>query len=149
MSTERKKNKGTGLRALAELFLLAKRLEKATAVSEEAQTEIMYGLPGIFSFALCSGGRSVRLIKEGNAFRIMKLSEKSDILTSVFFDDPKTLTSVATGRKTIFKALSEGRVSYKGAVGFFTTVMRVFYVADKLRLSDKKRGALYGDDAER
>jgi len=149
MSAVTKKNRGIWLRANVELLRIAKRLVRVTETSEDAQKDVMYSLPGIFALELCAGKNRIRLIKEGNALRIMKKTEKSDILTSIVFEDENVLSRVAANRATAATALSEGRVSYCGTSKHFSAIMRIFYVSDKLFLSDAKWSALYGDGAKR
>lgn len=148
-SVTTKKNRGIRLRTSVDLLLVAGRLVRATERSEDAQKDVMYSLPGIFAFALCAGKNRICLIKEGNAFRIMKKAEKSEVLTVIEFEDASVLSRIAVRRITAAKALSEGRTSYRGISKYASVIMRVFYAADKLFLSDAKWIALYGEDAKR
>ena len=148
-SANTKKNSGMWLRANVELLCIARRLVRATEKSAEAQKDVMYSLPGIFAFELSADKKCVRLIKEGNTFRIMKKTEKSEVLASVVFEDAGVLSRIRSEDVTAAKALSEGRISYRGISKYASAILRVFYAADKLFLSDAKWCALYGDGSKR
>ncbi|MBP5405347.1 MAG: hypothetical protein J6Y74_05340 [Clostridia bacterium] len=122
----------------------AEALVFATQHSDAAKAEVLYGLPGVFSMSLQAGGKSLRLIKEGDSFRILKSSEISDVLLSIRLEDRGAEEDIIEGRASLAKLFSEGRVTYRGSGKSFNCVMRIDCVSDKLRLSERKRKDLYG-----
>ena len=123
----------------------AKELVKASERSETAGDEILFHLPGVFCFSLCYRGESVRLIKEANAFRVMKKSEKSEPLLCVKIEDAAVLCDIYSHRATLQKASAEGRVTFGGKIKYATLVMRVSAEGDKATLNKKQYQELYGE----
>ena len=122
----------------------AAAIVKATERDERAKKEVLQALPGVFSMILEAGESSVHLIKEGNALRIMEKSEKSDVLLSIAFEDVGGEREIFSGKTTLSKLFSEGRLSYKGRTSFFAALMRIDAVSDDILLSEKKKTELYG-----
>ena len=126
------------------LLRKAKAIVKATARSAEAKSEVLYSLPGIFAMELREGRNAVRLIKEGDALRIMKSSEKSDVLLVVEFSDIDAERGSMLGKVPTARLLAEGRIVYRGRGKYFNCFQRIAYIADKMLLSDSKFQAIYG-----
>ena len=129
----------------AALRKLAKALVRASEKSECAGDEILYGLPGVFSMDLTYQDQSVRLIKEANAFRIMKPSEKSEVSLSAIVTDEAALADLKFKRATWQKVYSEGRVVFAGKIKYAALFMRVMAEGDKASLPAKKYQELYGE----
>lgn len=124
----------------------AKMIVKATERSAEAKNEVLYSLPGIFAMELCEGKYTVRLIKEGEALRIMESAEKSDILLTVVFSDIDAERGSLVGKVSLARLFAEGRVTYRGRGKYFNAFQRISYIADKTLLSRKKFEAMYGTE---
>jgi len=137
---------GNGIYARMAMERVASRLIKATEQSEEAKKEVLYSLPGIFAVEIRSGANSVRLIKEGDVFREMESSEKSDILLVVIFQDQGAETAYLSGAASLARLYAEGRLSSRGRGKYRNAFMRIARVADETVLSKKKLRAMYGSE---
>ena len=124
---------------------VAKALVFASESSVAAGDDILYRLPGVFSLMISYEDSFVRLIKEGNAFRIMKLSEKSEVLLSVTIADAAALCDLAFRSATWQKVYAEGRATFAGKMSYATLLIRVAAEGDKAALSPEKYEALYGE----
>ena len=122
----------------------AEALVFATQHSDAAKAEVLYGLPGVFSMSLHAGEKSLRLIKEGECFRILKSSEISDVLLSIRLEDRGAEEDITAGKASLARLFSEGRVTYRGSGKSFNCIMRIDCISDELRLSERKRKDLYG-----
>ena len=141
-------SKRGGLRRLfqkAALKRLAKELVRSSEESSLAGDEILYRLPGVFSFVLEYQGESVRLIKEANSFRIMENSEKSAVLLSATVMDGAALCDIYRHRATWQKVYAEGRIAFGGKAKYAMVVIRVAAEGDKARLHPQKYQELYGE----
>ena len=101
----------------------AKRLIAATKKSGEMRAEVMHDLPGIFALELSYGQYALRLMKEGDSFRILKKSEKSDEIVRLIAEDLPTLTALAVGSENELGALAQGRLSYLGSNRFVNVIL--------------------------
>lgn len=144
---EKKKNLIEKLIARSALSRRAAFLVQATKKSEAAAKEILYGLPGVFAMRLVSCGKEVRLIKEASELRIMKDSEKSDILLTIYFDDIPALCELSAGETTMQKAFAEGRIHFGGSLKYFATILRAASAGDSL-YGEEKYAELYGKGKE-
>ena len=124
---------------------IAKTLARASENSENAGDDVLYRLPGVFSLSLVYRGEVVRLIKEANAFRIMKPSEKSEVSLSAIVTDEAALADLKFKRATWQKVYSEGRVVFAGKIKYAALFMRVMAEGDKASLPAKKYQELYGE----
>ena len=106
------------------LLKVGKTLCVASAC-DAAGDRILYGLPGVFSFAIRFGDASVRLIKEANMFRIMEKSEISDILLCIDIGDAAALSDLKRGKATLQELLAEGRMEFVGKTKYATLVIGV------------------------
>jgi len=103
----------------------AKKLILATRRNEEMRAEVMHSLPGIFALELAFGKYTVRMMKEGDSFRILKTSEKSDDIVCLTAEDLPTLKALAVGSETELAALAQGRLSYAGLNRYVNVIMRL------------------------
>ena len=126
----------------------AKLFVRATKKSDAAAKEVLYHLPGCFAMSLVHQGNEIRLIKEADQFRIMKNSEESDILLTIFFKDTVALCELGAGEVTMQKAFSEGRISFKGPLKCFSTIVRVSEKSDLALFGEDKHTELYGKGTE-
>lgn len=124
---------------------IAKELARASEKIENAGDDVLYRLPGVFSMSLVCGGQVVRLIKEANAFRVMKSSEKSEVSLSAKVTDEAALADLCSKKATWQKVYSEGRIVFAGKMKYATLFMRVMAEGDKAFLSAKKYLELYGE----
>lgn len=124
---------------------ISKALVLASEQSSAVGDDILYGLPGVFSFCISYKGECVRLIKEANSFRIMKPSEKSEVLLSIEPLDDAALGDLCLGGATWHKLYAEGRVSFAGKIKYATVFMRVAAEGDRFRMSEKNYQDLYGE----
>ncbi len=131
--------------ARSALMKIAKTLARASENSENAGDDVLYRLPGVFSLSLVYRGEVVRLIKEANAFRIMKPSEKSEVSLSAIVTDEAALADLKFKRATWQKVYSEGRVVFAGKIKYAALFMRVMAEGDKASLPAKKYQELYGE----
>ena len=131
--------------ARSALMKIAKTLARASENSENAGDDVLYRLPGVFSLSLVYRGEVVRLIKEANAFRIMKPSEKSEVSLSAIVTDEAALADLKFKRATWQKVYSEGRVVFAGKIKYAALFMRVMAEGDKASLPAKKCQELYGE----
>jgi len=123
-------------------------LVQASKHSAGAAKEILYGLPGVFAMSLVSEGKEVRLIKEADQLRLMKSSEKSAILLTIYFDDITALCELATGDVTMQKAFAEGRIRFSGSMKYFAAITRAASEGDKALFGEEKYAELYGKGKE-
>ena len=126
-----------------ELKEFARRVIRGTEQSEGAKLELLFSLPGIFAMELLYRGASVRLIKEGDVFRVMEKSEKSAILLSVRIHDRDALKKLIAGKYSINLCVSQGRVSIAGATEFFCVFTRILNESDRVFLSSGKYREMY------
>ena len=103
----------------------ANKIVDKTLKEPAAREEVMYSLSGVFAFSVKYRDVSVRLIKEGDVFRLMKNTEKSDILLTISLEDSATLKDVADGELNELRAFADGRLSYRGQSKAFNAIMRV------------------------
>ena len=127
------------------LSRVAKALVRASKESVVAGDDILYHLPGVFSFSIQYGDSKLRLIKEANQFRIMENAEKSDILLSATIEDAAALGDLAARKATWHKVYAEGRVAFIGKMKYASLVMRVAAEGDKYELTEEARRDLYGE----
>ena len=126
-----------------ELMKLARRVIRCTEKSEGAKLELLFSLPGIYAMELCFGGAKIRLIKEGDVFRLMERSEKSSILLSVTVLDQDALKKLALGKCTVNQCAAQGRLIYRGSTRFFCVFTRICNEGDKALLSGGRYRSLY------
>lgn len=131
--------------ARSALMKIAKTLARASENSENAGDDVLYRLPGVFSLSLVYRDEVVRLIKEANAFRIMKPSEKSEVSLSAIVTDEAALADLKFKRATWQKLYAEGRVVFAGKIKYAALFMRVMAEGDKASLPAKKYQELYGE----
>ena len=129
--------------AFAELRRYANRVIKYTQKSEGAKLEMLFSLPGIFAMEFRFLRAKVRLIKEGDAFRVMERSEKSRNLLTVTITDASALKKMIAGKLTIHRALAEGRLTFAGSTAFFCVLTRICNEGDKVLLSDSRYQEAY------
>ena len=143
-----KPNKICPLRALLRRLAL-KRIAKALVLASEKSAvvgdDILYRLPGVFALSVTYQETSVRLIKEANAFRIMKDAEKSVILLSVTITDQAALEELSEKRATWQKVYAEGRITFAGKEKYAALFLRAAAEGDKAILSEKQYRELYGE----
>lgn len=132
------------LRRIA-LSRLAKALVRASKESKGAGDDILYRLPGVFSMRIAYKDVFVRLIKEGNEFRILGSSEKSEELLSVVLSDGVALAELTFHASTWQKIYAEGRVAFAGKVKFAAVFVRIAAHRDKDCLSSESYRDLYGE----
>ena len=114
-------------------------------LSTAAGDDLLYGLPGVFVMRISYRDSYVRLIKEANALRIMKDSEKSDVLLSAEILDEAALGDLSFHTVTWQKAYAEGRVRFAGKAKYAAVIVRVAKAGDQAELSQKKYQNLYGE----
>jgi len=129
----------------AALSRVAKSLVNASIVGEGAGDDILYRLPGVFTMSISYHGQTFRLIKEANEFRIMKPSEKSDVLLEITLTDGVALAELYLHISTWQKIYAEGRMTFAGKTKYLTLVMRVAAARDKGCLPPNKYEQLYGE----
>ena len=127
------------------LSRIAKALVRASKESTAAGDDILYRLPGVFSLRIAYKDAFVRLIKEGNEFRLMETSEKSEELLSVTLTDAAALADVAFHAATWQKIYAEGRMTFAGKIKYASLLMRIAALGYKACLSAKKNQDLYGE----
>lgn len=127
------------------LSRIAKALVRAAKESSVAGDDILYRLPGVFSFSIGYKGCIVRIIKEANEFRIMENAEKSVILLSATFEDAAALADLAARDATWHKVYAEGRITFAGKMKYASLLMRVAAEGDKFELNEDKYRYLYGE----
>jgi len=127
---------------------LARAFCVATAASQEAGDEILYGLPGVFSMEIRAAGASVRLIKEASRLRIMKKSEKSETLLRIQLEDLAVLGDIIGRECTLQKALAEGRMTFTGKTNHLAALLRAGAEGDKAVLPNEEYYELYGKKKE-
>ena len=127
---------------------IAGALCRATLASDAAGDEILYGLPGVFSMEIRAERSSIRLIKEARSLRVMKKSEKSDILLTIKLEDLAVAGDI-TGREcSMQKALAEGRLTFAGKTKHFAAIIRASAAGDKTILPNEEYYELYGKNKE-
>ncbi len=129
--------------------LALKRIAKALVLASEKSMvvgdDILYRLPGVFSLSINYQGASVRLIKEGNAFRIMENAENSVILLSVTITDTAALNDLSHKKATWQKLYAEGRIAFAGKEKFASLFLRAAAEGDKATLGERQYRELYGE----
>ena len=130
------------LRRMAKLFV------RATQRSDAAKKAVLYGLPGVFSASITFEGNSMRLIKEADEFRIMKKSEKSEILLYIDFRDTESIAEVAARETNLNRVFAAGRMTFRGKTRYLAAMMRAFVEGDKATLSEEDYAELYGGEKE-
>ena len=128
-----------------ELEEFARRVIRGTEQSEGAKLELLFSLPGIFAMELLYCGASVRLIKEGDVFRVMEKSEKSDVLLCVRVTDKAALADLYFHNATWQKVYAEGRLVFAGKVKYASLLMRIIAACEKDCLPPQKIHELYGE----
>lgn len=131
-----------------ELLKFARRVIGYTQKSEGSKLELLFSLPGIYAMSLCYRGATVRLIKEGDVFRVMERSEKSEVLLSIRIETPTALRSLGEGKRSINECIAERSVTYKGSTEYFCVFTRVCNEGDKVSLSDARYKELYRADKQ-
>lgn len=129
--------------AYAELRRYANRVIKCTQKSEGAKLEMLFSLPGIFAMEFRFLRAKIRLIKEGDAFRLMERSEKSRNLLTVTISDASALKKMISGKLTIHRAMAEGRLTFGGSTAFFCVITRICEEGDKILLSESSYKEAY------
>lgn len=121
----------------------AARIIRYTEKSEGSKLALLFSYPGIFQMELRYLSACVRLVKEGDVFRAIERHEKPNALLCVEIRDAKTLRALIQGDTTINRALSEKRVSFRGAAPFFSVFTRICNEGDRTLLSQSKYKRLY------
>ena len=127
------------------LSRVAKALVRASKESLVAGDDILYRLPGVFSFSIGYKGSEVRLIKEADEFRILNNAEKSEVLLSATFEDAAALGDIAARVATWHKVYAEGRITFAGKMRYASLLLRVAAEGDKVDLTEEEYQDLYGE----
>ena len=146
VTIRQRKQPARGALAALALRSRAKYLVRASKESREAAKDILRTLPGVFSMTLTAGTHSIRLIKEADQFRIMKKSEKSDIILDIEFRDLCALLEAAAKQVTMQKLLAENRLTFRGRTQYFAALMRVYSDGDRVLCSESQYLELYGKE---
>ena len=142
---EKKFGNSLALRAEAKcmLYRYARRVIRCTEKSDGAKTELLFSLPGIFAMELCFGGKSVRLIKEGDVFRVPERAEKIRCLLKIIILDKAALELLIAGKVSLNRCAAERRLAFSGGTPFFSAFSRIVCEGDRSLLSDKRYKGSY------